>query len=256
MLNDKVEERFAFLFLGQWTAGGFGEDRKDIAKLIKIFYETFANKKKQPALILKTNGATYSVMDKEDCLNKIRKVKSMFPEDIKLPNVYLLHGDFTDEEVNLLYNHPKIKAMVSFTHGEGFGRPLLEATMAGLPVIASGWSGHVDFLDKDKSLMLDGSFEKIPQSMVWDDILISESQWFNVDENLARRALDFTFKNVNNVKGKAKQLMHNNRKKFTLKSMTSKLGDIVNKYIKDIPTEVSLKLPKLKKLKKIKEEVI
>ena len=117
--------------------------------MIKVFYESFANKKKQPALILKTNGATYSIMDKEDTIKKIKEVKSKFPSDWKLPNVYLLHGDMTKEEINYLYNHPKVKSMVSMTHGEGFGRPLLEATMLGLPVAASGWSGHLDFLDKD-----------------------------------------------------------------------------------------------------------
>ena len=74
MLNEKVPEKFAFLFVGQWTKGGYGEDRKDIARLIKVFYESFANKKKQPALILKTSGATYSIMDKETCLDKCSAV--------------------------------------------------------------------------------------------------------------------------------------------------------------------------------------
>ena len=51
--------------------------------------------------------------------------------------MYILHGEFTDSEMNSLYNHPKIKCMVSTTHGEGYGRPLQEATMTGLPVLAS-----------------------------------------------------------------------------------------------------------------------
>ena len=99
MLVDDISENFAFLFVGQWTKGGYGEDRKDISKLIKVFYESFANKKEQPALILKTNGATYSIMDREDCLNRIKFVKNMFPKDWKLPNVYLLHGSFSDKEM-------------------------------------------------------------------------------------------------------------------------------------------------------------
>ncbi len=72
---DDIKEDFCFLFVGQWCQGGFGEDRKDIGKLIKIFYESFANKKKQPALILKTNGATFSIIDKEDILKKIKNIK-------------------------------------------------------------------------------------------------------------------------------------------------------------------------------------
>ena len=94
-LNDEVPEKFAFLQVGLWGQGNFGEDRKDIGRMLKVFYEAFANKKKQPALILKTNGATFSIMDKEECLKRIKDIKSQFPSDWKLPNVYLLHGDLS-----------------------------------------------------------------------------------------------------------------------------------------------------------------
>jgi hypothetical protein len=61
-LVDDIKEDFCFLHVGQWTKGDYGEDRKDIAKLVKVFYESFANKKKQPALVLKSNGAAYSII--------------------------------------------------------------------------------------------------------------------------------------------------------------------------------------------------
>tara|TARA_B100000282_G_C31710641_1_gene480936 strand:- start:222 stop:1583 length:1362 start_codon:yes stop_codon:yes gene_type:complete len=248
MLNEKISEKFAFLFVGQWTQGGYGEDRKDIARMLKVFYESFANKKKQPALILKANGATFSVMDKNDTLNKIKSVKSKFPSDWNLPNVYLLHGDLSKKEMNYLYNHPKVKAMVSFTHGEGFGRPLLEATMTGLPVIASGWSGQLDFLDKDKSLLVKGKIEKIPKSMIWKDIIVKDSQWFTIDESSAYKAFNYVFTNKFDVKRDAKSLMYINREKFTLDKMAEKLDEIVTPYIDKVPTQVGLNLPKLKKV--------
>jgi glycosyltransferase involved in cell wall biosynthesis len=247
-IDHEVPEKFAFLSVGQWTSGGFGEDRKDIARMIKVFYETFANKKKQPALILKTNGATYSIMDKEDTLNKLNNVKSQFPSDWKLPNVYLLHGSLSDEEMNCLYNHPKVKCMVSFTHGEGFGRPLLEATMAGLPVIATNWSGHIDFLSSEKSMLLGGEMQQIPKSMAWKDIIIPESKWFVVDELQSTNALIFAFENEYEMKNKARGLMYNNREKFTHKKMTELLNEVVGKYTQNLSTQVGLKLPKLKKV--------
>jgi len=248
MLNDKVPEKFAFLSVGQWTKGNYGEDRKDLGKTIKVFYETFTNKKKQPALIMKTNGATYSILDKEDILNKINQVKSQFPSDWKLPNVYLLHGDLSSEEMNYLYNHPKVKAFISLTHGEGYGRPLQEATMTGLPVIASNWSGHLDFLDIEKSILLSGEMQQVPGCQVWKDIIIDQSQWFVVDELQASRALTFTFENEYEVKNKAKSLMNINRDNFTHKKMTELLNNIVDKYTESIPSQVSLNLPKLKKV--------
>ena len=254
MLNKKVPEKFAFLSVGQWTKGGYGEDRKDLGRTIKIFYETFANKKKQPALIMKTSGATYSILDREDILGKINSVKSQFPSDWKLPNVYLLHGDMSGEELNYLYNHPKVKAFVSLTHGEGFGRPLLEATMTGLPVIASNWSGQLDFLDNEKSLLLDGTMVNVPKSMVWKDIIIQQSQWFVVDEAKASRAMLYSFENEHEIKNKAKSLMNINREKFTHKKMTELLNRKVDEYTKDLPSQVGLKLPKLKKVGSDKKE--
>ena len=250
---DDIKEDFAFLTVGQWTKGGYGEDRKDLGKTIKVFFETFANKDNQPALIMKTNGATYSLMDREDCLNRIREIKSKFPSEWKLPSVYLLHGDLSMEQLNDLYNHPKIKALVSFTHGEGFGRPLLEATMTGLPVIASNWSGQLDFLDEDKSILIDGDMIQVPKSVVWKDIIIPESTWFNIKESDAKKALNYVFENESSVRKDAVKLMKINNDKFSHSSMTTLLNGILDKYTKDLPSQVGLQLPKLKKSSNSKE---
>ena len=247
-LVDDIKEDFCFLHVGQWTQGGYGEDRKDIAKMIKIFYESFANKKEQPALVLKTNGATYSIMDREDCLKKINEVKSKFPKDWNLPNVYLLHGSLSEKEMNKLYNHPKVKAFVSLTHGEGFGRPLLEATMTGLPVIASGWSGHLDFLSKEDSMVIAGQLKPVPKSQHWKDIIIPESQWFNVNEQQTYKAMNYCFTNYDEVREKALNLMKVNRNKFTLEKMTEKLDEIITPHVDKVPQQVGLNLPKLKKV--------
>tara|TARA_B100000287_G_scaffold253138_1_gene237847 strand:- start:13903 stop:15267 length:1365 start_codon:yes stop_codon:yes gene_type:complete len=247
MLNEKVPEKFAYLHVGQWCKGGYGEDRKDIGKLIKVFFETFIEKSGQvPALILKTSGATYSLIDREDILNKINEIKKQFPSGFKLPNVYLLHGDLSAKEMNYLYNHPKIKAFVSFTHGEGFGRPLLEASAVGLPVIASNWSGQCDFLDKDYSILVGGTLDNVPKSVVWQDIIIEQSRWFNINESEASKALTYAYTEKYQIKERAKKLMTHNRKTFTLNKMTEKLGSILDEHLKDIPQQVGLKLPKLK----------
>ena len=250
-INDMVKEKYSFLFVGSWLKGDYGEDRKDVSKLIKVFYETFINTKNPPALILKTQGATFSIIDKESILNKINNIKSKFPSNMTLPNVYLLHGDLTSKEMNSLYNHPKIKSMVSFTHGEGFGRPLLEATMTGLPVIAPNWSGHIDFLDEEYCMLLGGKLDKIPDSVVWKDILIPESMWFNINENESSNVLQFAFKNSFDMKSRADRLMNINNKKFSHSKMTEKLKEIMNKYESNIPKPINLKLPKLKKISKV-----
>tara|TARA_Y100000593_G_scaffold69545_1_gene127729 strand:+ start:1574 stop:2950 length:1377 start_codon:yes stop_codon:yes gene_type:complete len=250
-INDMVKEKSAFLHVGQWCNGDFGEDRKDIGKLIKVFFETFSNKSgNTPALILKTSLSGFSILGKEQLLQKINDIKKMFPSSIKLPNVYLLYGDLKPEEMNELYNHPKIKCMVSFTHGEGFGRPLLEATMTGLPVIASNWSGHIDFLDEEYCILLSGDLGTVPKSAVWEDIIIPESQWFNVNEQDASKVLDYAFRNSFDMKVRSKKLMEINKNKFSHKLMTIELGKIMDRYTSHLPKLSTLKLPQLKQVKK------
>tara|TARA_Y100000593_G_scaffold57224_1_gene106519 strand:+ start:1940 stop:3301 length:1362 start_codon:yes stop_codon:yes gene_type:complete len=246
-IDDKVSEHYAFLHVGQWVKGNYGEDRKDIGRMLKVFYETFANKEKQPAMILKSNGANYSILDREDTLDKINNIKKSFPKDWKLPNVYLLHGDLTNEEMNGLYNHPKVKSLVSFTHGEGFGRPLLEATMTGLPVIASNWSGHVDFLDTEDSLLLGGTLNQVPKSAVWKDIIIPESKWFTVNEQDCYKAFMYAFEKSDEMRRRSQSLMKKNRDKFTHKKMEELLIKVVDEKTSHISSQVNLKLPKLKK---------
>tara|TARA_B100000131_G_scaffold47980_1_gene42603 strand:+ start:2756 stop:4093 length:1338 start_codon:yes stop_codon:yes gene_type:complete len=250
-VTEMVEEDFAFLFVGQWVKGDYGEDRKDIGRMLKIFFETFANQKNQPAMVLKTSGATYSVMDREETKRKISLIKSMFPKSVKLPKVYLLHGQLSAQEMNQLYNHPKIKTMVSFTHGEGFGRPLLEATMAGLPVAASNWSGQIDFLDMNHSVLIGGEIGRVPESAVWQDIVIPESSWFNVNEEEASKALQYCHSVNDELRTKSAKLSKINRESFSHDAMTKKLGEILDKHMQKISVSkpVELKLPKLKSIK-------
>ena len=241
-----VEDTFNFLYVGHWLQGDVGKDRKDVGMLVKVFLETFKNMKKKPGLIMKTGGAGFSVLDREDILNKINSIK----ESVKgnLPNIYFLHGDFTDEEMNELYNHPKVKVHISLTHGEGFGRPLLEATISGKPVIAPNWSGHLDFLPKNLAILLGGSLQNVEPGSIPDNMRIEGSQWFTVNYQETSVVMKELYKNYRKYSLNAKKLAIGNRSKFSLDSMTKKLGKILDKYVPEFPKEVKLDLPKLKKV--------
>ena len=246
-----IKETFVFLFVGHWLQGDMGQDRKDVGMLVKTFLETFKNKLKQPALLLKTSGATSSIIDREDILNKIDKIRETSKG--KLPSIYLIHGELTDEQMNELYNHPKVKAHVSFTKGEGFGRPLLESTMSEKPVIVSDWSGHKDFLSKDLAVLLPGQLTEVHPSAIPDNMRVNGSQWFTINYNYASKVLKDIYKNYKNYTLKAKKLAIVNKFKFSLDAMTKGLEKILDKYIPEFPEEVKLKLPKLKKIGDKKE---
>ena len=246
-LNELIKEDFAYLHVGQWGNQGFGEDRKNIGVLIKSFLKSFSNIPNSPALVLKTNGANFSLLDRENIKKRIKEVKNMF-KGVKTPNIYLIHGDFTIEEMSTLYNHPKIGAFITCTHGEGFGRPMLEATCCDLPVIASKWSGHLDFLTDSESMLIDGFIKPVPKSVLWENIIVEPSKWFDVNEADVVRKIRTFHKKRKLIQKKAVRLGKKNRRKFSLKAMATEFNNIIDAVLKEIPQPVSLKLPKLKKV--------
>jgi hypothetical protein len=240
-----IPETFCYLFVGHWIQGDLGADRKDVGMLVKIFSEVFKNKKNAPALVLKTSGATFSKIDKAEILKKIHDIRE--PLNGNLPNIYLIHGELTPTELNRLYNHPKIKAHVSLTHGEGFGRPLLEATLSGKPLLTTDWSGHIDFLPKEISNLLPGSLGNIPHSAC-NDWLIKEGQWFNANYSVAAQKLEDIYNNYINYVTNAEKLRIHNSEKFNLDQAGKVLINILEKRLPKFETKVAITLPKFKKI--------
>ena len=177
-----------FLFVGHWLKGDLGHDRKDVGMMIKTFCTVFKDvpKKKQPGLILKTSMAGFSVTDREAIEKKITQITNDFGK--KCPPVHLLFGDLTEEQMSSLYHHPKVKTMLSFTKGEGYGRPLCEFSLTGKPIIVPNWSGHVDFLPDRFTELLEGETKNIHESAA-DQFLLKQAKWFYVDYSKAAAKL-------------------------------------------------------------------
>ena len=241
-----IKEKFAFLFVGHWINGDLGEDRKNVGLLIKAFYEVFKNKKNSPALILKTCQVGSSYMDRDEILRKINAIKQTVNSK-DLPNIYLIHGEFTDVEMNELYNHPKIKTMINLTKGEGFGRPLLEFSLVKKPIITTGWSGHIDFLNPEFTTLLPGQLTPVHPSAA-NHMLLKESQWFSVDHTQMATRIKDVFENYDNYIDGAKRQTYKNKNEFSWEKMKDKIDEIFNKNIPEFPKEVQLQLPKLKKI--------
>tara|TARA_R100000951_G_scaffold55726_1_gene46821 strand:+ start:244 stop:1533 length:1290 start_codon:yes stop_codon:yes gene_type:complete len=242
----KIEEDFCFLFVGHWLQGNMGEDRKDIGMMLKTFFESFKNQKNTPALILKTSSASFSIMDRKEIKDKINMVRSSIQAD-KLPNVYLIHGDLTDKEMNEMYNHPKVKAHLTFTHGEGFGRPLLEASFSGKPIIAPISTGQADFLDKEYTIELPHQMTKVPNSAFPEKYVMGEPKWSTVIYGQSIGIIKDVYKNYKKYEIRGKKQMIVNRDNFNFEKMKEKLVLIIEDTLKDVPKNIPLKLPKLPK---------
>ena len=246
---DEIDEMFCFLAVGHWLPGIMGEDRKNMGYTIKAFLETFKNKPKgkRPALLLKVQaGSGTSIMDREELLNRIDAIRQTVKGD--LPNVYLLHGDMTDAEINELYNYGKVKAMVSLTKGEGFGRPLLEFSLVNKPIIASAWSGHVDFLDREFVKYVGGDLTNVHPSAVVQNMILPESQWFSPNAMDVGKAFKEIYDDYDKWKTAAKRQGHKSRTQFSYEKMTETLQSLLTQYVPEFPKQVQLKLPQLKKI--------
>lgn len=240
---DTIKEDFNYLVVGHWLQGDLGEDRKNIGLTIKTFLETFKNKKNKPGMVLKVSSGGASIMDRDAILEKIDQIRKTI-DSKDLPNLYLIHGELDDEDMNYLYNHGKIKAMISLTKGEGFGRPLLEFSLSKKPIIVTAYSGHIDFLFAEYTSMVGGQITQIHPSAVVENMLIAESGWFSPDIKQAEFYLRDVFEKYTKYQEKAKQQAHKSKTMFSFDEMKN----LLSTYLDKVPKQVGLTLPKLKKI--------
>jgi glycosyltransferase involved in cell wall biosynthesis len=247
-----VKEDFNFLIVGHWLKGELGQDRKDIGMAIKTFATVFQYlpKDKRPGLIVKTSHAGFSVIDREATREKLEGV--LKPLGDKCPSVYLIHGDMEETDMSNLYHHPKVKAMISFAKGEGYGRPMAEFTLTGKPIIASGWSGQLDFLPAEHSVLLEGSLTAVHESAA-DQFCMKEAQWFSVNYSNAANKIYDVYNKYDSYLDKSKGLRENSLKNFTLDNMHDKFTQLMDTYVRKAPQFIpfntsKMQIPKLNKV--------
>lgn len=193
---------------------------------------------------MKVSGAGSSIMDRDMLLKKIDTIRNQVKG--KLPNVYMLHGELDDKDINYLYNHRKVKAMFNLTKGEGFGRPLLEFSLAKKPIIVSGWSGHTDFLDREFTCQIGGELKDAHPSAHVPGIILSDAKWFSPDINQAKHYLKDVYEKYHKYQELAKRQAKKSRELFNYYEMK----DLIKKHFDKIPKSVvpQIQLPKLKKI--------
>lgn len=205
---ENIETSFNFLAVAQ-----FGP-RKNLPNTIKWFVEEF--KDEDVGLILKTNIAKNSVIDRETISNDLRKFISAFPD--RKCKLYLLHGDMTEEELHSLYKNSKVDAFLALPHGEGFGLPIFEAAYSGLPVIATGWSGHLDFLVDEKGVenFYNVAFDLQPvqKEVVWDGVIIKESMWAYPREQSAKEKMRLCYEVLRKEHIESRRIRLNEAKEY------------------------------------------
>ena len=200
--------------------------RKNVPNTIKWFIEEF--KDEEVGLIVKTNMAKNCLMDREKVFHDIKHFVSKLPEH--KCKIYVLHGDMSDPEIHGLFEHPKIKASLTLSHGEGFGLPIFEAAYTGLPVIATGWSGQLDFLvnkktGKSEFYNVDCDVQPIPDEVIWEGVIIKESMWAYPREQSAKQKMRECYANYNEAKKTAAKLEKRLHKDFSEEKQNKQMVD-------------------------------
>ena len=230
-LELELKTDFNFLAVAQWGP------RKNMPNTIKWFIEEF--KDEEVGLIVKTNMAKNCHMDRELVFGQLNALANQIAPDRKC-KLYLLHGDLTDEEMHSVYTHDKVSALVSLTHGEGFGLPLFEAAYSGLPVICTGWSGQLDFLvdEEGKNNYYNVGFDlsAVQPEVVWDGVLIAESMWSyareaSTKENMRQCYEDIVNKNEESVAMQACNYANYTQDRFSQEKQYGLMVDTVMNFI-------------------------
>tara|TARA_Y100001963_G_C6791749_1_gene455872 strand:- start:1169 stop:2443 length:1275 start_codon:yes stop_codon:yes gene_type:complete len=180
-----------FLSVAQWGP------RKNMDATVRWFIEEFHDE--EVGLVVKTNMAKNSILDREAIFMKLKAdMANLYPD--KKCKLYLLHGDMTEAEMHSLYKNPKIKASISFAHGEGFGLPLFEAAYSGLPIICTGWSGQLDFLvdENGRDFFYNVAFDirKVPEHVLWEGVIVKDAMWAFPREQSAKEQMRLCYNDI------------------------------------------------------------
>ncbi len=239
-LDIDFSTKFNFLTVAQISP------RKNLETLVRNFVREF-REEEEVGLVMKVSVANNSIYDKYNTASNIMKLLN-HPEMVNRKcKVYLLHGDLSEGQLATLYRHPKVKGYVTATHGEGFGLPIFESAIAGLPVVATDWSSYLDFMtmpvkdkkgkvkDKKMFLKVQHDVKQIQPEAVWDGVLQADSEWAFVKENSLREKMRTLYKNPGTYRKNAKMIQEHILENY-------KPEDLYAKFVQVVDSEETLSL--------------
>jgi len=217
LLKD-IEQPINLLSIGQWLGRGIGEDRKGIGLLVDTFLKVFEGNSKV-GLVLKTYINNNSTVDFTILKERLKDLK----QNKKYPQIHLVHGNLTNQEMACLYKHPKITGFISLTSGEGWGRGIAEAIACNLPTAVTGWGGQMHYLNSTNAKLIDFTLKQVPYSAVATKFFTPDMVWAYPNIEDAKRKMKDLVENPLSNKKRAKEQGEIFRKTYNKNFLYKKL---------------------------------
>tara|TARA_Y100000310_G_scaffold317205_1_gene369803 strand:- start:1244 stop:2413 length:1170 start_codon:yes stop_codon:yes gene_type:complete len=224
-----LNTEFNFLLFGQITGNNPMNDRKNIFNTIKWFCEVFKGNE-DVGLIVKTNSGKSTKIDRVVTLNLMKELLGAVRKG-PFPRIHFLHGSMSDDDIAGLYRHPKIKCLLTLTRGEGFGLPILEAAASGLPVIATNWSGHLDFMNLGKFIKIEHTLVDVHESRCDDNIFMRNAKWAEPVESDVKRKIEKFYNRVAIPTEWAQELSATLRKTHSFESISEHYSECMSRFL-------------------------
>lgn len=225
-----IDTSFNFLVFGQITSMSSESDRKNIFNTVKWFCEEFEGEN-DVGLIIKSNLGTTNVFHRRKLQNLFSKLLEQVRKNNK-PSVYLINGDMDVAEIAGLFQSPKVNALLTLTRGEGYGLPIIDAAASGLPIVATNWSGHLEFLKHGNFSKVSYNLKPVHESMCDGNIFIPDACWAEVDEQDAKKRMRKIVNSSQKPKEWASALAPVIQEKYSLTSLFTMYDDIIKGLVK------------------------
>ncbi len=211
----KSTRSFKFLSVFRWSY------RKGFDILIRAFLEEFSSEDDVSLVMASRNLDRLEETGPQKIIEDFNDIKNTIQKD-DIPHVVLYTKPIHEKDMPKIYS--SADAFVLISRGEGFGLTVLEAASCGIPVISSNCSGHLDFLNKDNSFLVepDGYVEaKVSGNMsrmaklchFYDGQIFPDFSKTGVQQT--REKMRFVYENYKLAKEKNKNLQNLINKKYT-----------------------------------------
>ena len=218
-LNIGRERGFNFLSIFEWTY------RKGWDVLIRAYIEEFSPHEDVRLIIRAYQGGgvigNNALPISHQLINFIHEL-GYSPECI--PDIELIDQMIPAELMPSLYKMSDV--FVLPTRGEGWGIPFTESMLMEVPVIATRWSGYLDYMNDENSYLIEtDGLSPVGEEQIRDNPLYANQFWAEPSVESTRRQMRRAFENRDELRKRGKQARDHIISKFTIRHAALKICD-------------------------------